>query len=109
MFFELNVSLSKQKSGVSDSMISISKLKQQIADGYTADAIRTIDRMITECPSDDKLYYLRGNAYYKQGVWHAAINDYLEAIALNPDSPAAGAYAMLMDILEFYNKDIYNQ
>ena len=30
-------------------------------------------------------------------------------MAINPESPATEAHAMLMDILEFYNKDIYNQ
>lgn len=28
---------------------------------------------------------------------------------INPDSPAKNAYAMVMDILNFYNKDMYNQ
>ena len=32
-----------------------------------------------------------------------------EAIALNPDSPAAEARNMVMDILNFYNKDMFNQ
>ena len=38
-----------------------------------------------------------------------ALNNYLEAIERNPDSPAVHARQMLMDILEFYNKDMYNQ
>ena len=33
----------------------------------------------------------------------------LEAIEKNPESPAVNAKKMLMDILEFYNKDMYNQ
>ena len=37
-----------------------------------------------------------------------AINNYLEAIALDPDSPAVHAKQMLDDILSFYHKDYYN-
>ena len=55
----------------------------------------------------DELYE-RGNAFCKQGNWQEAINCYMEAIELNPDSPAVEAKAMLDDILNFYNKDAYN-
>ena len=55
----------------------------------------------------DELYE-RGNAFRKQGNWQEAINCYMEAIELNPDSPAVEAKAMLDDILNFYNKDAYN-
>ena len=44
----------------------------------------------------------------KQGQWHEAINCYLQAIELDPDSPAVEAKRMLDDILAFYNKDAYN-
>lgn len=62
----------------------------------------------TETPSDTA-YYLLGNAYRKKGDWQHALNNYLEAITLNPDSPAKQAYEMAMDILNFYNKDMFNQ
>lgn len=55
----------------------------------------------------DELYE-RGNVFRKQGNWQEAINCYIEAIELNPDSPAVEAKAMLDDILNFYNKDAYN-
>ena len=55
----------------------------------------------------DELYE-RGNAFRKQGNWQEAINCYMEAIELNPDSQAVAAKAMLDDILNFYNKDDYN-
>ena len=37
-----------------------------------------------------------------------AQNCYLEAVALDPDSPAAIAMEMLDDIQSFYHKDYYN-
>ena len=53
-------------------------------------------------------FYEHGNAYRRQGQWHEAINCYIQAIALDPDSPAVEAKRMLDDILGYYNKDMYN-
>lgn len=58
---------------------------------------------------DDTLFYLLGNAWRKKGDWQGAINNYLEALALNPDSPAGRALEIANEILDFYNKDMYNQ
>ena len=52
-------------------------------------------------------YYKAGNEKRKEGKWHEAINCYIAALQLDPDSPAAEAKAMLEDILNFYNKDAY--
>lgn len=53
-------------------------------------------------------WYNKGNKYRKQSNWQQAINCYMEAIELDPDSPAVEAKQMLEDILNFYNKDAYN-
>ena len=53
-------------------------------------------------------YYKQGNAYRKQGNWQEAINCYLKAIELDPESPAVEAKQMLDDIMNFYHKDYYN-
>lgn len=52
--------------------------------------------------------YEQGNDYRKQGNWQEAINSYIQAIELDPDSPAIEAKAMLDDILNYYHKDAYN-
>ena len=57
----------------------------------------------------DFAYYILGNAYRKKGDWQGAINNYLQAMAINPESPAKQAYDMANDILNFFNKDMYNQ
>ena len=57
----------------------------------------------------DLLYYQLGNAYRKRGDFSEALNCYMEAMALNPDSPAAEARKMVIEILNFYHKDMYNQ
>ena len=58
---------------------------------------------------DDTLFYLLGNAWRKKGNWQMAMNNYLEAIQLNPSSPARQALDIANEILAFYNKDMYNQ
>ena len=58
---------------------------------------------------DDELFYLLGNAWRKKGNWQMAISNYLESTQLNPESPAAQALEIANEILDFYNKDMYNQ
>ena len=53
-------------------------------------------------------YYIQGNLYRKEGNWQQAINNYLAARKLDPESPAVEAKHMLDEILNYYCKDIYN-
>ncbi len=53
-------------------------------------------------------YYELGNRYRREGNWQQALNNYMEAIDLDPDSPAVEAKQMLEDILNYYHKDYYN-
>ncbi len=53
-------------------------------------------------------YYKTGNKFRKEGNWQEAINNYIAAIELDPESPAVEAKRMLDDILDFYCKDKYN-
>lgn len=85
------------------------QIKELISEGDIREAINLLDGLMGEECKDDELYYLRGNAYRKLCDWQQALNNYLEAISLNPESPAKEAHRMLMEILEFYNKDMYNQ
>ena len=64
--------------------------------------------MKSEEPVTAQQYYERGNEYRRQGVWHEAINNYIEAIRLDPDSPAVEAKRMLDDIMAYRCKDMYN-
>ena len=73
-------------------------------------AIAEAEKYISTYSDDlDFAYYILGNAYRKLGDWQGAINNYLEAISINPKSPAKQAYDMANDILNFFNKDMYNQ
>ncbi len=53
-------------------------------------------------------YYLRGNAYRQRQEWGSAMNCYLQAIELDPDSPAVEAYRNAQNIISYYHKDYYN-
>lgn len=64
--------------------------------------------MIAELGMDSCDYYNEGNEHRRKGDFGAAINCYIKAIELDPESPAVEAKSMLEDILNFYHKDAYN-
>lgn len=85
-------------------------IKKLIDEGKTSTAIDQLNLFLAQNSQDaDMAYYLLGNAFRKQGDWQGALNNYQEAIALDAESPATEARKMIMDILEFYNKDMFNQ
>ena len=84
-------------------------IKEWIRTGELETAIKELSQYIQCNPTEDEPYYLLGNAYRKQGNWQMALNNYLEAMERNPESPAVQEHQMMMDILNFYNKDMYNQ
>ena len=88
----------------------LTQAKKLIGKGKVDSAIQLLNQCIANHEAcTDEPFYLLGNAYRNQGNWQMALNNYLEAIEKNPESPAVNAKKMLMDILEFYNKDMYNQ
>ena len=91
-------------------MPDLGEIEAILQEGRIEEAIMLLDEYISASvvPSD-RAYYLLGNADRKLGDWQGAINNYLEAMEINPESPAANAYSIANDILDFYNKDMYNQ
>ncbi len=83
-------------------------IKQLINENKTDEAIRLLTEYIEKYPRNDEAYFLLGNAYRKLGEIRMALNNYLTAVELNPDSPAKTAYDAQIRILDFYNKDMYN-
>ena len=49
-------------------------------------------------------WYQKGNEARKQSQWHEAINCYIRAIELDPESPAVEAKRMLEDHMAYYHK-----
>lgn len=90
-------------------MEEITECKRLLHDGCIEEAIQKLQELIAlEKHPADELYYLLGNAYRKQQNWQQAINCYSEAVSVNPESPAREARTMILDILNFYHKDLYN-
>lgn len=85
------------------------KIKQLIADNRAEEAIRLLKTYTTEHPESGEAWFLLGKAYHKLGDIRLALNAYLRAIEIDPDSPARTAYDMVIKVLNFYNKDMYNQ
>ena len=52
-------------------------------------------------------YYQLGNEYRRKGDWKHALDNYMEAIELDSESPAVEAKRMLDDIMSYYCKDMY--
>lgn len=85
------------------------KTDKMLSDSQATEVILQLKKQIREASApDDRLHYLLGNAYRKQGDFPQALNCYLEAMSINPESPAVEAHHMLMSIIEFYHKDYYN-
>lgn len=73
----------------------------------------TAHTLVTAALQDDadnaQLHYLRGKAYMKQSDWGNAMSSFLQAEQRDPDGPARQCRQMLTEIMDFYNKDMYNQ
>ncbi|MBR0240229.1 MAG: tetratricopeptide repeat protein [Bacteroidales bacterium] len=84
-------------------------IERLLQEHRTDEAIAAIEAWQAEGGKmDAQLHYLLGNAWRKKGNWQRAIQEYNEAVSLDPDSPAAEALILANDILAFYNKDLYN-
>lgn len=84
------------------------EIKRLISENKPEEAIRLLTEYLKERPGSDEAWFLLGKAHYKLGDVRLALNSYLRAIEINPESPARGAYDMAIKVLDFYNKDMYN-
>lgn len=90
------------------------KTTAEIKAAYEADkdVARAIDEytlLIQAAPTaSDEPYIERGLLYWKLGKRAEAINDYNEAIRINPESRALQVKEATYSILDYYNKDLYN-
>ncbi len=53
-------------------------------------------------------YIIRGDTSWKLQDWKACLDNYTEAIRLNPRSAAVVKREMVLDIISFYHKDRLN-
>lgn len=92
---------------------TIQEVKDMLARSESRDVIAHCDYLIENNKEADKklvaqLFYIRGNAYRQLGDWGKAMSSYLEASDRDPENPAKQAYAHALEILDFYNHDLYN-
>ncbi len=73
-----------------------------------AETIASFEALKAQRPTDDALLYELGNAYWKAQDWKLCLDNYTEAIRLNPHSPAVEMKKMVLDILQFRNQQMYN-
>lgn len=85
----------------------LERIKRETEAGHADTAVTLAVNALKE-GKDARLYYLLGNAHAKAGRTREAINAYLQAEAIDPESPAVEARRYLNDILAFYCKDLYN-
>ncbi len=87
---------------------TIDTLRERLRGLTAPEAIRLLDEFIAANPDNDEAYLLRGMKHW--GLQHraAAINDYLAAIRLNPESKAKEALRAANEILDYRNTDLIN-
>lgn len=89
-------------------MVTIDDVQRLLEEGNLQGALKEVTKLIAQRGDDDKLYYLQGKIHLRNGEWQAATNAFLHAQELNPEGPAKEQLAMIKDIMDFYNKDMYN-
>lgn len=72
------------------------------------EAISILNNHINRYPEDEEAYTLRGRIYWSINRRREAVNDYLKALKINPDSRARILLEYANSIMEFYNKDLLN-
>lgn len=91
--------------------MTIAQLKEASKELPAEESIQLISDYIAKhegAPDLDEAYTMRGMKYWGMQKRSQAINDYLAAIRLNPDSRAVQALKAANEILDYYNKDLYN-
>lgn len=93
----------------------IQEIKDMLSKGLAQQAVDCCNKLIDSILENEdnkkqlaQLYYLRGNGFHRLGEQRKAMNSYLEAIDRDSQSPAKMAYNNIIEILDFYNHDLYN-
>lgn len=91
--------------------MSVEELRAEVRGMTSDEAIAKLTEYIDTHPGAedlDEVLTMRGMKYWGQQKRALAINDYLAAIRLNPESKAVQALKATNDILDYYNTDLYN-
>lgn len=89
-------------------MIKFEELKEKVALLPYEEAIAAITDYLKDNPKSTDALTLRGMKHFGAGQRALAINDYLAALEIDPECNARLALQSANDILDFYNKDLFN-
>lgn len=84
------------------------EFKDSVKNLSNDEAVTALDKYIETHPDCEEAYIARGMKRWGCGMRAGAIDDYLAAIRLNPDSKAKEALKAVNEILDYRNKDLYN-
>lgn len=84
------------------------KIKKEIDLGHIEKAKELVEEGLANNDNDALLHYLKGSVFMKEGKWKQATDCFLRSEELDAESPAVEVRKMLSDIMNFYNKDLYN-
>ena len=84
-------------------------IQEALAQNDANEALRLIALIQEDRRHDAELLCLEGKAYLKKSDWRRAQNAFLKADHISPDGTAKQYLHMLSSIMDFYNKDMYNQ
>ncbi len=89
--------------------MTLKEIKEARAAGASSEeSLSSLDTYIAAHPEDDEALTERALLNWAMGKRSAAINDHLAAVRLNPKSRSGQALKAAYEILNFYNKDLYN-
>ncbi len=88
--------------------MTYTELKEKVALLPYEEAVATITDYLNENPKSTDALTLRGMKHFGAGQRAKAINDYLAALEIDPDCNARLALQSANEILDFYNKDLFN-
>ena len=87
----------------------IDKIYDALNDNRLEDAQYLVHSAFEKSKPDATLFYLQGKIFMKRSQCSLSINSFLKSEELEPNGPARECLYMLNDIMNFYNKDMYNQ
>ena len=83
-------------------------VKDIIKEASFEEAVKILTDYIDSHPDDDDALTIRGMKYWGAGKRSLAMNDYLAAVRINPQSRAAQALKAAREILDYRNNDMFN-
>lgn len=84
------------------------RIKRKTDEGDVAGALLLVNEALATNGEEAYLLYLKGKIHLKTGDWREATHCFLHSKALDENGPAGEAIELVRNIMEFYNKDLYN-